>query len=749
MSNWVGACAARGSYGWTPLLCVTLLACACSGADPEAARPSSVSEWMRPVARLGPPPGVPEAPFEVLLRDRRGVLFSYPVVDLAIEELAWDREQGVARVRAVLPRAASRSARVQVKPRVLHGDRLETLPPQVADVVYDEAGGGVVTVALSSPALEGSPEKRLRLRARAIPDDWVIVHETDEIEISPRATLEFAFGFLPQHQASVALTEPTRFAVSLCQRGSCEKVFEETAQPAPGTGWRDRAVSLAAHSGQRASFLFEAARVPPLPEDDPAPSVAFPLWSVPTLYSAVERDISKTNLLLISLDTLRADHLGTYGYARDTSPFIDGEIARRGTVFEQAFSTATTTAASHMSMFTGLPPTVHGVYGSTFFRGLASGIPTLAEALHARQFETGAVTENGAIGAYRGFTRGFSTYYENKLRERRGGSGVIEDTLAQSLAWLDRHRGKRFFLFVHTYQVHSPYRPPEDFRAFFERDDLDPPRTRSLPETWRPVSYDREIRYTDAQLASFFAELDARGLLENTIVILLSDHGEAFDEHGSLGHGPAMYDEVLRVPLIVRGPGIAQSRRVEAPVSFVDLMATLLDWVGLPDGDWPGASFAGHARAGARETRSDATGETMSTLRPLFSESRAATEFYIAGKGQLRTRRLPVPNYAIRLGDRKLIRTHAGAAEASGGAQESAAPSYQYFDLAADPREQRNLWNAADPDAELMRQMLERHIEASEALRGSYQETVRTETGVPGVLDLDRRKKLEALGYIE
>lgn len=716
-------------------LCLLLLLGAC-GEEPPAPSPD---EWMRPVARLGPLPGADGAPFEVLGRDRRGVLFSYPVVDLEIEELDWDRERGAARVRAALPPALRESERVQVKPHVLRDKREQTLPPRIVEVARRGAlVGRSITVDLESKALQGPAETQLRLRARAIPNGGVL-HTTEEVVIPARATLEFAFGFVPQHSSMIARGEPTRFSVSLCRGDSCEIVFDETAHSGLGAnGWRDRVLVLSDRVGQRAAFRFEANAAVP---NSPMKARDFPIWSVPTLYAAEVRTPSETNLLLISLDTLRADHLGSYGYERDTSPFIDREISARGTVFEQAFSTATATAESHMSMFTGLSPTVHGVYGSSFFRALADGIPTLAETLNQQGFETGAVTENGAIGAYRGFARGFASYYENKLRQGRSASRQIEETLTESLAWLDRHPNKRFFLFVHTYQVHSPYTPLAEFQHLFERDGIDPAGARSLPPKWHPVSYDRQIRYADAQLADFFAELSLRGLLENTIVVLLSDHGEEFIEHGALGHGPAMYDEILHVPLIVRGPTIARGRRVKEPVSLVDLMATLLDWSGVTGGGWPGASFADRAREGAANLRLE--------QHPIFSESRAATEFYFASDGSVRSRRMPVPSYAVRVGERKLIRRPGHPTEKEGSATRVAEPSYQYFDLASDPGERHDRSGTAGAKVQRMRELLEQHIADGEAARDRYTDAIRTEAGTPGVLDADRREKLRALGYLE
>jgi len=709
------------------------LLCTTAGAAEQGSTPPAVRK--RAVARLGPIPGAPRAPFVVLDGEQRGVLFSYPLHEVAITELAWDRKSGTAQVRAALPPGVPAASRVEVHPRVMREMRALPLPAKVVPVQSKDASERHVAFDVAGPALQ-HPNGKLRLKVRALPDGAVIAHTTEEIELPPRATLEFAFGFLERSPQSQAAREPVRMSVFVCEREACERVFDEpTTSQSDASGWADRAVALPGRAGQRVTFRFEAER------PRPRQATGLPVWSVPTLYAGEERLDGQPNLLLISLDTLRADHLGAYGYARDTSPFIDRELAAAGTVFEQSFSAATTTGPSHMTMFTGLAPTVHGVYGSSYFSGLSDGIPTLAEVLRLQGFETAAVTENGAMGAYRGFNRGFVSYYENKRRELEGAAGHIENTLARSLAWLDAHRDKRFFLFVHTYQVHAPYTPPTAFQGFFEGDGLDDRRADVLPSKWHPRSYDREIRYTDVQLEEFFAQLAARGLLENTLVVLVSDHGEEFLEHGALGHGPALHDEVLRVPLIVRGPGVAAGRRVKEPVSLVDLMATLLELAGLDPAAAPGQSFARSARA--------QTLASASAPRPIFSEARGSKELFLGRRGGMRTRQVEVPGYAVRVGDRKLIRNLGDPGRRPASTPGSTGPTYLYFDLAADPAERRDLIGSAGADAPLLRRLLESYVSTGEAKRASHRESVRTETGTPGVLDADRRAKLRALGYLE
>lgn len=695
-------------------------------------------EWLRAVERLGPMPGAAKAPFEILDGDQRGVLFAYPFLDLKVEQLTWDRKSGTAKLRATLPERLAESSRLSIQARVSRDRRLRYLPAKVIVRPPEEASQSRrISIDFEHPVLK-RPGGKIFFRARHLPDE-AIVHTTREVLLPPRATLGFGFGFLLRPSVDTATAsskEPTRFTVSVCRDGTCESVFDEAAQPtADEVGWNDRAVALHGLEGQRVTFRFEAART------TPAEARSLPVWSIPTVYAREPREDNTPNLLLISLDTLRADHLGTYGYARDTSPFIDRELAGRGTVFERCYSAATTTAPSHMSMFTGLAPTAHGVYGGSYFRGLANGIPTLAEALRQQGFETAAVTENGAMGAYRGFNRGFASYYEDKRRDLSFAEGHIERTLERSLSWLDQNDDKRFFLFIHTYQVHYPYTPPLAFQSFFEGDGLDSKEARLLPPEWNPVLYDREIRYTDSRLERFFAEAAARGLLSNTIVVLLSDHGEEFAEHGALGHGPGVPDEVLHVPLVIRGPGVASGRRVEEPVSLVDLTASLLDLAGVARDGFPGQSFANRTRQEA--------GKPQAEARPFFSEANSGMAVLFTREGGARPQLLPVPVYTARWGDRKLIRNLADPADPKASPSPGVGPFYRYFDLAADPGERRDLWGAARPEALQLRDVLEQHIVETEEQHGRNSAAIRTETGTPDVLDADRREKLKALGYVE
>jgi arylsulfatase A-like enzyme len=362
-----------------------------------------------------------------------------------------------------------------------------------------------------------------------------------------------------------------------------------------------------------------------------------------TLACACSRQ-SPRGVILISLDTLRADRLGCYGYTRDTSPFLDS-LAARGTLFEHAVVQVPGTLPSHMSMFTGLYPAEHNVAPPDGV--LAPIIPTLPEALREAGFRTAGFTEGGYVSGRFGFARGFEQFDDSASKL----CNDMETTFARGLEFL-RSTGDtdRFFLFLHTYAVHDPYYPPVPYGALFwpsdvptDREelglanpDLGPTqlteaqkkahratvrwikaagpedaflptgpnlagynrgRSGPLSEATRAyfdALYDAGIRYSDNVLRVFFERLRASGFADDTIVVITSDHGEEFLEHGRLVH-EQVYHECLHVPLIVLYPGHNAGRRVGQLVRSVDLAPTLLELLGAP----PLARASGRSFAGA------------------------------------------------------------------------------------------------------------------------------------------------------
>ncbi|MDJ0848246.1 MAG: sulfatase [Myxococcota bacterium] len=557
------------------------------------------------------------------------------------------------------------------------------------------------------------PEERGRW-----PRERRAVFESPAQPVPDPAWLEFAVGILPDAHGH----GPAAFRLSLCEGDDCEEVHAETLDPAGPAGdlWHERRVALSAFAGRSVRFRFEVRH-----EQPEAAWFTLPVWGDPTLTTAREPAVSGPDFVLLSIDTLGARHLPTWGYERDTAPFI-AALAERGTVFERCVAPATTTGPSHMTLFTSLPPTVHQVMGA-LERRLPSGVGTLAEALRRRGYATGASTGNGPLAASRGFARGFGSYVENTRDELHAEQGQVDVTFERGRAWLERKRGHRFFLFLHTFQVHDPYAPPVGYRSLWRGGEA-PPDAKQARRLRGParareqrIRYDQEIRYVDDELAAFFRDLEQEGLWEHTVFVLISDHGEAFGQHGSGRHGPDPYEEVLHVPCLFVGPGIAEGLRVRTPVGLGDLMPTLLELSGaeLPPG-LTGQSLAPLLRG---EAVPDALRE-----RPVFAGAFSA--------GVLR--RMPFPHLSVRVGERKLVRRQLGPQDYR----------FELYDLASDPGEQNDRFDAGDPEARELVALLEAFD--AESLRRRNALDPGGPTGAEAdPLDAEREARLRALGYLE
>jgi arylsulfatase A-like enzyme len=300
-----------------------------------------------------------------------------------------------------------------------------------------------------------------------------------------------------------------------------------------------------------------------------------PLWAIPTVRApTIVDEIGHPNVVLISLDTLRADHLSGYGYPRATSPSLDELMLRTGTVFANATATYPMTHISHLSVFTGLFPAALPGNGVLTAR---APIATLTELLRDAGLTTLGVTEDALVSKEYGFGRGFDRLVE--LHPQWADRARLVFAQGRDLVHAMRHR--RFFLFLHNYKVHAPYLPSPPYATLFQTDEH-----AAVPDVAPQFrderdAYDRSIRELDDEVGAFLRTLDTEGLADRTLVIVLSDHGEALGEHGLRGHGFWPYEDALHVVLAFRGPGIA-GRRVMMPVSLADVAPTVLDVLGLP-----------------------------------------------------------------------------------------------------------------------------------------------------------------------
>lgn len=464
-------------------------------------------------------------------------------------------------------------------------------------------------------------------------------------------------------------------------------------------------------------------------------------------------------VILISIDTLRADHLGTYGHSRFTSPVIDA-FAAEGTVFEDASSPAPWTLPAHASMLTGLYPLRSGV--TTPRTALPDEVPTLAAMLERHGFTTAAVVNSTWLkqGNF-GLTREFDEFLavDDADYARRTPNTWVTD---QAIQWVKDRVDERLFVFVHYYDVHAdyaslppyeqlfvtPYDGPADGTGWqLQVENFDPrhiaycvaesdpavcrfgssEKPRVIDETTRRIHfdaadvrhleelYDAGIRQLDSELGRLFGFLDEHGLAERTLVIVTADHGEEFMEHGRVEHHLTTYQEMLHVPLVLRGPGVSARLRVDAPVSLVDIVPTTLSLVGVPvpeglDGrDLSPLLRGGDARAFAE--------------RPLFGEA-AGAEGFPPPLDDI------YPVYrSVRRGRYKLI-------------SKSLLGGSALYDLEADPGEQVDIREKAPELAERLEDLLV----ARHAAAAADGEDAEDEDAVE--LDPEELERLRALGYV-
>lgn len=331
------------------------------------------------------------------------------------------------------------------------------------------------------------------------------------------------------------------------------------------------------------------------------------------------------NFLVLVMDTVRADHLSVYGYGRKTTPELE-EFAQRGVVFENAWSNSSWTVPAHASLLTGLQPYQHGA-GRT--AGLSDKFLVLPEFLHTQGYRTGAFMANDLwLSPEYGFSRGFErfrvytpwnvaarTFYGSRLYLFLTEKLNYRDTRVRRLApminqellsWIEEKPADApFFALVNYFDVHDPYRPPPPFDTKFQG-----PLPAGAPEEVRKRAdivnlYDGLVGYLDLEIGRMLRELERKQILQNTVVMIVADHGESLGSHGLLQHGDSLYRELSRVPLVVFGPGVTPGIRPQGAVSLRRIPATIAALASGKDeaAPFPGPSFVSQLRGGAEEER--------------------------------------------------------------------------------------------------------------------------------------------------
>jgi arylsulfatase A-like enzyme len=446
-------------------------------------------------------------------------------------------------------------------------------------------------------------------------------------------------------------------------------------------------------------------------------------WSKPEIVGD-GKPFSRPNIILVSLDTLRADHLGLYGYPRPTSPFLD-EFGSKAVVFSNAHSESTWTLPSHWTMMTSLHPMQHKIkeYKKTI---TAVEFPTIAEILADNLYQTAAFTNAGYLEPFFGFHIGFNHF---------DASTSDFEVFDRAQGWIDQHKGDPFFVFIHTFEIHNyplskklhgePY-SDKNYDGNFQGNFW--PLLAELFRQEKPVKitdadvahainlYDGAIRLTDQVLSRFVNYIESTESLENTVIIITSDHGESFrdmhngGEYEAWHHGNAPYEEQNHIPMIIRVPDEkieAQRRRVDEPVGLIDLAPTILDFAGI---EAPSIFRGG-------SLRSTITGRhTKRRTTPIFSEQ---------------------PNFdlfSVTFGDHKLISFRTDRDNHFKGRHD------ELYSLAADPEELTNLANRHPDVANSLARMIDEHI--SRADIGMVAEEGQ-------VIDAKTAEELKALGYLQ
>ncbi len=532
-----------------------------------------------------------------------------------------------------------------------------------------------------------------------------------QIPADPALTFSIGAALLGVRQ----LPAPVDFELHIDSGAGEELIFSDTIRRAHPNRWMDREVDLSRWAKQKVRLTFETklGNIRGRPRKTSARGLVLASWGNPVLISAGARR-DGPNLILISVDCLRADHVGAYGYQRNTTPRID-QFARDGVVFETSLASSSWTLPTHMSMLTGLPPSFHG---ATKQRQLDDSIPYLPELLGRSGYQTHGIVSWVYLSQAFGFERGFHTY---EVLDRPRAVRIVD----AAVEVLRQASSRKLFLFLHFFDPHRPYLPPKDFEERFgprPRDisalldkvakGIPPTRMEETDEITR--LYDAEIAYTDEMIGRLFDELEALGLYEDSLIIITSDHGEAFFEHDHWEHSQTLYEEIIRTPLIVKWPGSAPIGRRKDPVSQVDIFPTLVEAAGaeLPwtDARTLAATDGGRPHISSEITWLSPNGTFMKVSFHTGREKYIATLAGPAGKP---------------LGELKIIEE-------------------ELYDLTDDPSERDNLLGKPEfsGDRETFRRHVHTFLDEARRFRASH-------GGQEVLMDEQTRERLKTLGYIQ
>ncbi len=550
---------------------------------------------------------------------------------------------------------------------------------------------------------------------------------TYELPVPPGAVMRFAAG--------TASASPVTVKV-LAGPGSKE-IFSVTARDPDA--WQDMVVDLSQWAAPRQRIVLSA-------ESAARDAVAF--WANPLI--AGRAPAKRPNVLLYVVCTLRPDHTGLYGYGRGTTPFLD-KFGQSAAVFEDAIAQAPWTKPSVASLMTSLHAYTHGLANDT--DTIPAGAATLAAQLRKSGYTTASIVANPFAGRMSGLHRGFDYMMEYPVVQRhrtdRADRGTDSAAINRAIfPWLDEHASEPFFLYVQSTDPHAPYRPPAEFEAKFAapaetslmdalyaklrdiraygggatvtRDEIR--KAGGDPEKFiRQATdrYDAEIAHNDRSIEAMIDRLGKLGVLDSTLVVIASDHGEEFWEHGLGAHGHSLYSELIRSVLLMRGPGIA-ARRVSEPVQLIDIMPSILELTGTP------APALLHGQSLVPLLR----GQPFRRAAPVFSSKLALPR---AKPGGGVPENLTDTVAMIDGGMKVIFRP---------GAARAGLAEIEVYDRRADPGDRNNLFAKSPVLAAKARPAISKWIESQRALRKQLGPAGKSR------IDSTNLERLRSLGYL-
>ncbi len=531
----------------------------------------------------------------------------------------------------------------------------------------------------------------------------------ENVALPESARLQIGLGCVAEQSgpAGTDQTASTRFEIILTDEDGQQTVLDH--QLPPTDAWFDKALSLAAWAGKTVDLTLKSTSTIPN-------AVAF--WGNPTIYEP----LTDPSLLVIYLiDTVAAEHVGFQGYHRNTMPRL-AAAAQRGVWFSRMFSNSSRTVESIPDLMLSMPTERHGVHHNS--TPAPEGLVTIAEALRAAGHATASFCTNVNAGPRQGMDQGFDTFVDKITSHVE----LVDRTipLEEVMAWIERHRDRPMFVYIHTCEPHSPYTPPEGYRNRFDPDYTGTFTGIGFYQARNPrdiahimALYDEELVYADARFGTFVDALERVGLLDKAHFFVTSDHGEEFLEHNDWEHGRNLHNEQTRVPLVAFGPRFSNRGKVDTPAQIFDVMPTILDMYDLPI-PYPleGRSLLPLLRS------SSAAGDTLAHRSICASNHNFRIDYNV------------LEHSVIDDGRWKLVFGAAGSPLYRGGPDSR----FTLFDLKIDPRERKSYTYARQDLTrklveDLVRWRLSQHV---------YDPGKRAAT----IIDPAHMRELEALGYV-